>query len=178
MPYRLDPRRSSLRLPGRDYAAPGYVFVTIDTANRQALFGEIDSGGVILSPAGQMLDQIWNRVPDRFSAVALDEYVVMPDHTHALLMMGLSATQPVTVGQVVRWVKSTSVEGYRQGVLRHRWEPYDGKLWHPNFHDRVLRDGELDVRRQYIQANPRRRWERMLIEANAPPAIWRSPRDT
>jgi REP element-mobilizing transposase RayT len=147
------------------------MFVTIDTANRQSLFGVIGASGIRLSPAGEMLDEIWNRVPETFSSVALDEYIVMPDHTHALLMMGLSSPS-VPLGQVVRWLKSTAVEAYRHGVIHQGWEPYDGKMWHRNFHDRVLRDGELDVRRLYIRANPRRRWERMLAEADGPHAIW------
>lgn len=121
MPRRLDPRRHSLRLPNRDYAAPGLVMVTIDTANRQQLLGEIDVMGI-------------------------------PTPTEVAQS---------SVGQVVHWFKATTVEAYRQGVLASGWEQYDGKLWHRNFHDRILRKGELDIRRRYIQLNPQRRWEAM-----------------
>jgi REP element-mobilizing transposase RayT len=152
------------------------VFVTINTANRQSLFGEIDARGVRLSPAGETLDQIWNRVPETLSSVALDEYIVMPDHTHALLMMGQTSPS-VPLWQVVRWLKSTSVEEYRQGVLHHGWQPYDGKLWHRNFHDRILRSGELEILCRYIKSNPQRRWERMLGEVGATHAIWGTRHD-
>lgn len=177
MPRRLDPRRSSLRLPGRDYSAPGLVFVTIDVANRQQLFGLIDDYDMHPSHAGCMVDEVWQRVPDAFASVALDEYVVMPDHTHAILAIGLAVAgddKVATVGDVIRWFKATTVEAYRQGVLRLGWTPYDGKLWHRNFHDRILREGELEIRRRYIRANPQRRWERTLQDRDASTSIWRS----
>lgn len=157
-------RRNSLRYPGYDYAQPGSVFVTVETAKGQRLFGAVADGLMELSPAGELASKRWQAIPERFPTVAVDGFVVMPDHIHGIVMCGVDpdAEGPqTTVGEVVRWFKTSVHSAYGTGVKSDGWSPYDGKLWHRDYFDRIIRtDAELAAIRAYIEDNPRKWWER------------------
>ena len=42
---------------------------------------------MLLNNAGEMVDACWKSIPDRFSFAELDEFVVMPDHLHGILVL-------------------------------------------------------------------------------------------
>jgi len=50
--FRNKYRIESARLPGWDYANPGWYFVTICTRNRELFLSDIVDDSVILKPAG------------------------------------------------------------------------------------------------------------------------------
>lgn len=79
--------RRSIRLKGYDYSRMGYYYVTICVQDRKKLFGGIDDGVLKLNDASQIIDWEWNQIPKRFECVILDEYVIMPDHFHAILQI-------------------------------------------------------------------------------------------
>ncbi|HEU0163566.1 MAG TPA: hypothetical protein VFQ54_00905, partial [Thermomicrobiales bacterium] len=87
--FRGDPmrRRTEKRLPDFDYTAPGPYWVTIKLHRPQPLFGSVHDDGVHLSDIGEMIDAEWQNLPSRYPSVALDAYVVMPDHIHGLLTL-------------------------------------------------------------------------------------------
>jgi putative transposase len=88
--HRYDPHkhhRRSVRLKGYDYAQPGAYFVTICAQHRECLFGEIQYGEMVLTDAGRMVQAEWERLPQRFSLVTLDTYVVMPNHIHGIIVI-------------------------------------------------------------------------------------------
>ena len=76
--------RRSVRLATADYAAPGLYFVTVVAAERRPVFGRIVGGGVRLSDAGRVAHGEWLRACALRPLVALDAFVVMPDHVHLL----------------------------------------------------------------------------------------------
>jgi REP element-mobilizing transposase RayT len=67
-------RRRSLRLPDYDYASAGAYFVTICAFRRQLLFEDAEVARIILEE--------WQALAARFPSVALDEFVIMPNHLH------------------------------------------------------------------------------------------------
>src|SRR4051794_16288689 len=77
--------RRSIRLRGYDYTQSGVYFVTICTHARAHRFGRVNDGTIDLSPAGQVLDRCWQALPQHFSFVTTDAYVIMPDHIHGIL---------------------------------------------------------------------------------------------
>ena len=83
----MSSQRQSLRLAGYDYAAAGSYFVTVCVQKRECLLGEIVDGIMVMNEAGRVVDQVWTELPRRFSQVALDEYVVMPNHFHAIVII-------------------------------------------------------------------------------------------
>ncbi|MGJ3249831.1 MAG: transposase [Elainellaceae cyanobacterium] len=79
--------RRSIRLSGYDYTSPGAYFITICTHHRERLFGEITNGTMQLNPLGERVQACWLSLPRQFSRLRLDEYVVMPDHFHGILVL-------------------------------------------------------------------------------------------
>ena len=91
-----DRRRRSIRLPEYDYASPGGYFVTICTAERACLLGTVEDGVFVPSRAGHIVAACWEEIPRHFSGVETDEFVVMPNHLHGvLLVMDKSAITPL-----------------------------------------------------------------------------------
>ena len=88
MPYNPNiHHRRSIRLKGYDYSQAGLYFITICVQDRECLFGKIVDGEMILNDAGKMADNEWMKIPERFTNVQLHEYVVMPNHFHAIMQI-------------------------------------------------------------------------------------------
>ena len=80
-------QRRSIRLKGYDYAQPGAYFVTLCTWQREDLFGEVVGGDVRLSALGKVVKAEWERLASRFPNIALDAFVVMPNHLHGIIVI-------------------------------------------------------------------------------------------
>jgi len=80
-------RRKRLRLMGYDYSLPSAYFVTVCVHNKECLFGEIVERGMILNDAGKMISEYWGFLPGRFPGVALDVFMVMPNHFHGIIII-------------------------------------------------------------------------------------------
>ena len=80
-------RRQSLRLPDYDYAGNGGYFVTVCTWQRECLFGDVVDGVVRLNDFGAIVRDCWDAIPYHFKHVSLDEYVIMPNHVHGILII-------------------------------------------------------------------------------------------
>ncbi|PKO04834.1 MAG: hypothetical protein CVU41_15215 [Chloroflexi bacterium HGW-Chloroflexi-3] len=79
--------RHSIRLPGYDYSQPGAYFLTINSHKKEHLFGRVVDGVVQLSPVGEIAQEQWQNIPTHFSNVLLDEFVIMPNHMHGILVI-------------------------------------------------------------------------------------------
>ncbi len=87
-PYAPDSRRRrSIRLKGYDYSQVGVYFVTVVVQGRACLFGEIVDGNMCLNRTGRLVSDAWQWLEAQYPYVALDEYVVMPNHLHGILMI-------------------------------------------------------------------------------------------
>ena len=89
--YSNKSRIDSPRLRGFDYSSNGCYFVTICTKDKFEDFGEIagDKGKVKvkLSEIGKMTDRYWLEIPRHFPFVELDEYIIMPNHVHGIIVI-------------------------------------------------------------------------------------------
>jgi REP element-mobilizing transposase RayT len=181
MPY--DParhHRRSIRLKGWDYAGAGAYFVTICTHQRQALFGEIVEGEIRLNEFGRIAADEWQRSAVIRAEITLDEWVVMPNHLHGLVIVqpavGAQRAAPLPVppdddvpvhddgaapvpapnvapgslGAVVRAFKSAVTK--RLNEIR---QTPAAPVWQRNYYEHIVRhDGELNAIRVYIRNNP------------------------
>src|SRR5260221_6168384 len=77
--------RRSVRLKGYDYSQAGLYFVTICVKDRVAAFGTVTDGNMHLSEKGEIAQQVWNALPERFPYLEIDYFVIMPDHVHGIL---------------------------------------------------------------------------------------------
>lgn len=80
-------RIPTTRVQGWDYGTAGYYFVTICTHQKQLSLGQITNGQMQLSPVGvQAKDQL-EAIPSHYNHVQLDEYVIMPNYLHAIIIL-------------------------------------------------------------------------------------------
>ena len=79
--------RHSIRLQGYDYTQPGAYYVTINTFKKEHLFGKVVDGVVQLSEMGKIAQQQWCKIPNRFPNVTLDEFIIMPNHMHGIIII-------------------------------------------------------------------------------------------
>jgi putative transposase len=87
MPFNpAEHHRHSIRLRGYDYSRPGAYFVTLCVRGRECLFGKIENGDIVLNDAGEFAKMCWVAIPEHFPHVKLDEFVIMPDHVHGILI--------------------------------------------------------------------------------------------
>ena len=72
--------RRSIRLKGYDYSQSGAYFVTICTHNREMFF---DQYPVLKN----IVQDKWQNIPNRHSNIILDEFIVMPNHIHGIIII-------------------------------------------------------------------------------------------
>ena len=80
-------RIQSNRLRGWDYAGNGYYFITIVTAGRKSLFGNIVNGKMILNDLGQIVYDEFFKSFELRKELFLGEFVLMPNHLHAIVIL-------------------------------------------------------------------------------------------
>lgn len=164
MPF--DPQRHhrrSIRLRDYDYSQAGAYFVTLVTFQRTEIFGTIVDGTMILNTAGQLVATSWLDLEQQFPGVALDEFIIMPNHLHGVIFLqepGKSAPMNgVTLGRIIGALKSLSLQKLIAAVHNGEVEEFPGKVWQRNYYEHVIRnDRDLNAIREYIQDNPLR-WE-------------------
>ena len=86
------PQRKHARLKQYDYSAPGAYYITICTQNRCCLFSQIVERG--LAPAeiqlfeyGRIAQEQLLLLEKRYSNLRICQYVIMPNHIHAIIML-------------------------------------------------------------------------------------------
>jgi len=79
--------RRSIRLQGYDYSRAGAYFATICTQNRECFFGDVVDGDMVNNIVGRMIETTWLELPNRFPHIDLDEFVVMPNHFHGIIVL-------------------------------------------------------------------------------------------
>ncbi len=91
-------QRRSIRLKEYDYGSAGAYFVTICTRRRECILDDPVITGIITD--------VWHALPEWFPTIALDEFVVMPNHVHFIVWLqdgratarGAGASPAPTVG--------------------------------------------------------------------------------
>lgn len=119
MPYNPNiHHRRSIRLKGYDYSQEGLYFITICVQDRARLFGKITDGQMLCNDAGTMVENEWLKLPERFTNIHLHEYIVMPNHFHAILeIVGASlVVAPVRVSLVDTQNDDNTQKGQPQGI--------------------------------------------------------------
>lgn len=169
VPQPAAPRRNrrSIRLFSYDYSQNGAYFVTVCTQNRECLFGEVVHGEMRLNHAGQIANQCWRNIPTHFPHVDIDEFILMPNHIHGILVIdgrGTACRAPTgeQFGKPVSGSIPTIIRSFKSAATKRVNESHGTpgtKLWQRNYYEHIIRDDdELNRIRQYILDNPAQ-WE-------------------
>lgn len=153
--------RRSIRLQGYDYTRAGAYFVTICTQNREHLFGEVVTGEMRLNEMGRIVAETWRWLATQYDYVELDEWIVMPNHLHGIIVItdncrGGSRTAPTVkrkpIGRLIGAFKTVSTKR----INEHRGTP-GFPIWQRNYYEHIIRnEDDLEAIRRYIACNPLR----------------------
>ncbi len=159
--YRIE----SFRLKNWDYRNAGAYFITICTKNRAHYFGEIADREMQLSEIGKIVENEWIKTPEIRPDMNLKqgEFVVMPNHFHAILIIGQNEynIQPDRgeynnqFGPQSKNVSSI-IRGFKSAVTMASRMIYPDFGWQSKFHDHIIRNhGEYLRIENYIINNPK-----------------------
>ena len=190
-------RIPSARLQSWDYGSNGAYFITICTQNREHFFGEIVVSTTVLTPnvetpklgvstfvdqtnvvstmklndVGRLAEKYWFEIPDHFPFVELGNFVVMPNHTHGILIINKNGRDgvPPTVadetdavtkpgGKNEKWKSNTIgsiINQYKRIVTINARKIHADFNWQSRFHDHIIRDSQsFETIQHYIINNP------------------------
>jgi len=167
-------RIPSARLRGWDYGSPGLYFVTICTKDRNHYFGEIvveSHGNATLQKTeiGLVAEDHWKKIPAHFPFVVLDEFVIMQDHIHGILLLN---NPEHTIWQPNRFAPQSKnipsiIRGYKASVTKFATMYQIPFAWQPRYFDRIIRtEKELNNIRRYIINNPAQWKEDSILPEN------------
>ena len=173
-------RIGSTRFKGWDYSSDGYYFVTICTRGREEFFGKIENEKMILNEMGKMTHRFWLEIPKHFKNVTLDEFIVMPNHVHGIVVIENDKNVPCR--NAINRVSTTMGNKKRIGGTTGKHNPmlsenslgkiirwykgrctfeikkqnnFPGFAWQSRFYDHIIRNEKSFNRiREYIIYNP------------------------
>ena len=160
--------RRSIRLRGYDYTRPGAYFVTIVTQNRACLFGEVVDGEMRLNEYGKVVYECWTGIPAHSPNATVDEFIVMPNHVHGIIVLTAIAATHAMVGAThasplrahgPKQQSVASIVGAFKSATAKRINALRGTpgspVWQRNYYEHIIRD-ETSLNRicQYILDNP------------------------
>lgn len=135
------PIRKNIRLKFYDYSEEGIYFITICTKNRIELLGKIrDNKDIKLSKEGFLSEQYIKSINNVFNNVIVDEYVIMPNHIHMLLV--IKDKNDINISRIIKQYKMQVSKkiGY--------------SIWQKSFYEHVVRnEKEYYIINEYIQNN-------------------------
>jgi putative transposase len=138
----------SPRLFNHDYSQPGFYFITICIQQHRSRFGKILDQQVHLTELGKIAQDRLQTLPTRFNNITLHEFVIMPNHMHALIEL-LDTNTKTPLHEIVRTYKALTSHDI------HRLPTRPWFAWQENFYDRIVRgEKELTTYRTYILNNP------------------------
>ncbi len=151
----------------------GYYFTTICTKNHLCYFGDIVDDEMMLNDIGEIAIKYWLEIPKHFNNVILDEFTVMPNHVHGILIingnnncrdvacnvstdnttetnfMSQISPKPLSLSTIIRSYKSAVTKTINQ---KHEHGYF---AWQPRFYDHIIcNEQSFHNIRQYIINNP------------------------
>jgi len=159
--------RKPNRLKVYDYSNGGWYFLTICTNNKINHFGKLINGKVVLNEFGEIADKSWKMIDSLHKNIKLDEYVVMPNHIHGIIIINNTvgdATLPagrqdfasptydrtkMELCKIIQQFKRAVTVKIKSITNNSNFK------WQRSFYDRIIRnDYELYNIRKYIRQNP------------------------
>ncbi len=169
--YKEKYRASSARLQGWDYGSDGLYYITVCTQNRVHYFGEIVSeqhsetqnsetqniASLRSTIVGEVAYRNWLDIPNHFSFVELDEFVIMPNHIHGILIINKPDKIDWNINKfgVQSQNLAAIMRGYKASVKTFATTNNIEFGWQPRYYDHIIRNEKeyLNIS-GYIADNP------------------------
>jgi putative transposase len=174
--------RKRNRLSGFDYSKGYAYFVTICIHDNLHLLSEIINEQSVLSESGKMIESWWLELSNKYDDVILDEYIIMPNHIHGIIIINDSVVDGLrvvpneitsvgddlcvvpgktdrhigpTLPEIIQWFKTMTTNEYIHGVKEGTFQRFNKHLWQRSYYDRIIRnEKEMNNIQAYIHYNP------------------------
>jgi len=121
------PKRKGIRLKSYDYKSNGYYFITICTYK----------GKPYVKKHKEIIEEILLSLPERFSGLRIDWYILMPTHLHMIFVFKKTKKD---LSEIIRTFKALVTRNTRI------------KFWQRNYYEHVIRNENALLKiREYIQ---------------------------
>ena len=143
------------RIPDYDYGTNGAYFVTICTQDRRRILSDIVGDGLpVPKPCGLIAQDFIRNISEKYPAVMVDKYVIMPDHIHFLISIHEQVRHP---GRGVPTPRTSVVARFVGTFKRFCNKEYGQNIWQTRYYDHVIRNQQdYDEIWEYIDNNPRK----------------------
>ena len=134
------PTRKRLRIIEYDYSKEGMYFITICIKNRLELLGKIKDNYIELTQEGIIVKECIKQIEKRYINVEIDEYVIMPNHIHMILV--INNKTEVTISRMMKQYKTyvSKKVGYA--------------IWQKSFYEHIIRNEKEYIKiKDYIKNN-------------------------
>jgi len=108
---------------------------------------------------GRIVEKSWKWLSQQYSYVHLDEYVVMPNHLHGIIIVSRGGSRTAQTGNTPKYKPLSRLVGAFKTVSTKQVNIIRStpgrKLWQRNYYEHIIRnEEELNHIRQYIAENP------------------------
>ncbi|MCX6558847.1 MAG: transposase [Candidatus Aminicenantes bacterium] len=139
--------------------------MTICIKNKEAnCFGKIANGKIEFSQLGKITNTCWLEIPTHFPQVKLDDFVIMPDHVHGIIVILAKAGDEIIHSHFSNQFSNRSkmdlskiIQTFKASVTRqiNKDQTNEYFAWQKSFYDHMINNyKELVQIRQYIKENP------------------------
>lgn len=115
-----------------DFSSTGVYCLTLCTPRKLSFFGKEYGDRLFMTPAGQMLCEVWDAVPHAFQGFRAGPIAVLPYGFTALADLSIAKQRdrmPLTLPALVMHVRQATTRRYDCGVRLEGWPHYPGRLW-------------------------------------------------
>ncbi|MDQ3548218.1 MAG: transposase, partial [Chloroflexota bacterium] len=93
---------------------------------------------MLLDESGRIVETCWWQLPQRFQAVTLDAFIVMPNHIHGIIV--LSGGDPYRMPALHSVVGAFKADAARR--INNVHGVHGVPVWQRSFHDQIIRDDQ------------------------------------
>ena len=114
--------------------------ITICVKYRLEMLGEIVEYNIKLTKEGNIVKQNINKIEQIYKNTIIDEYVIMPNHIHILLLINYKSN--VTISKIIKHFKTN--------ITRE----IEYSIWQKSFYEHIIRnEKEYSKIKEYIKNN-------------------------
>ena len=134
------PTRKKLRLQDYDYSKENFYFITICVKNKLQILGEISKDIIKLTKEGHIVKQNINKINQFYKNIMIDEFVVMPNHIHILIIINYKNN--ITISTIIKHLKTNITRDIKCSI------------WQKSFYEHIVRnEKEYFKIKEYIKNN-------------------------
>jgi REP element-mobilizing transposase RayT len=135
------PLRKKIRLKYYDYSQENKCFITICVKDRLEILGKIEEDNHIkLTKEGNIVKQNIYRLEEIYKNIIVDEYIVMPNHLHILILINYK--DGITISKIIKHLKTNISREIKYSI------------WQKSFYEHIIRNEKEYLKiKEYIKNN-------------------------